>query len=123
MPALSDAALVAFYAPYCGGLERENDLRDALGLLAMGSLKGARVIQGRSDHAFELNWSPAKAPLEPLACQLTFPGQPERRYAFEVGTQQLVVWLMERGATGSGDLPDGFWHWLLIGPEAEADHA
>lgn len=123
MPALSDAARVAFYAPYCGGLEREDDLRKALGLLERGSLEGSRVVTGRADHVFELRWSPAKAPLEPLTCQLTFPAQPALGYEFELATQQLVVWLMERGDAGMTDLPDGFWHWLLIGAEPIADHA
>ena len=123
LPALSDAALVAFYAPYCGGLEQEPALRGALGVLRLGTLRGSRAVKGRAAYQFSLSWSEAKAPLEPLACCLTFPHHPDLRYEFEVVSQQLVVWLMQRDDNGKADLPDSFWRWLLTGADPTSDHA
>ena len=91
LPALSDAALVAFYAPHCGGLEQEPALRGALGVLRLGTLRGSRAVTRRAACQFSLSWSEAKAPLEPVTCCLTFPHYPNHRYEFEVVTQQFVL--------------------------------
>ena len=123
MPALSDDALFAFYAPYCGGLEREDRLRTALAQLGVCTLTGARSVSGGSAHHFELTWSPPKAPLEAIHCSLRFPAQPTIQYDFDVATQQLVVWLMDRADAGTDDLPDAFWTWLLTGADPTSDHA
>ena len=77
LPALSEAALLAFYAPYCGGLERAAALREALRLLRLGTLKGSRLVTGRPAYEFVLSWSEAKAPFEPVTCCLTFPHYPQ----------------------------------------------
>ena len=123
LPALSDDALVAFYAPYCGGLEREDLLRTALTQLGLCTLTGARAVSGGSAHHFELTWSQPKAPLESIQCLLRFPAQPTIQYDFDVATQQPVAWLMDRADAGTDDLPDAFWTWLLTGADPTSDHA
>lgn len=123
-PRLSDAALLALFAPYCGGLTREPDLQEALQILAGCHLDGLRPVHGSRGHLFQLSWSSVHAPLEIALCELTFPDQPQITYRFELLTHQLVDWLMDRSdsdGTGS-DLPDSFWRWLLTGADpASAD--
>ena len=56
-PRLSDAALLALFAPYCGGLSREQDLQEALQVLAGRRLDGLRPVHGGRGHLFRLSWS------------------------------------------------------------------
>ena len=124
-PRLSDAALLALFAPYCGGLTREPDLQEALQILAGCYLDGLRPVHGSRGHLFQLSWSSVHAPLEIARCELTFPDQPQITYRFELLTHQLVDWLMDRSdSDGTGfDLPDSFWRWLLTGADPAAADA
>ena len=46
------------FAPYCGGVNRESDLADALRLFLGGHLHGCRPIQGTDGHPlFSAGWS------------------------------------------------------------------
>ena len=130
---VSDAALLALFAPYCGGLAREDALHGALQLLQQQKFQGTRPVQGAAGHRFVLGWTGQRAPLETVACELTFPDQPEVHYSFELSAHQLVSWLMERstdgneagreGAMAAPDLPDAFWQWLLVGTEQDGGAA
>ena len=66
----SDAALLAMFAPYCGGLAREQDFRSALQTLLAGEFRGIRSREGTEGHAFQLTWEGGHAPLEMATCQL-----------------------------------------------------
>ena len=116
-PRVSEAAQIALFAPYCGGLAQQSELKGALRILKGGFLEGTRPVHGTSGHAFQLTWSGGRAPLEMVACQLLFPGHGRLTYRFEVVTHQLVTWLMEvhSEAVDGSDLPNGFWQWLLVG--------
>ena len=123
-PRVSEAAQIALFAPYCGGLARQAELKGALRILEAGSLEGTRPVQGTSGHAFQLTWSGGQAPLEIVACQLLFPGHGWLTYRFEAVTHQLVMWLMDvpsEEAPEGCDLPDGFWQWLLVGGDEDND--
>ena len=122
---VSDVALLALFAPYCGGLTREQDLRSALQTLLAGEFRGIRPREGMNGHAFQLSWKGAHAPLETVTCQLALPGTTAEPYRFELVTHQLVLWLMECsvGEEGHGDLPDAFWTWLLVGTDLEGGDA
>ena len=45
-------------------------------------------------------------------------------YRFELLTHQLVSWLMQVNHPNDpkADLPDEFWHWLLIGSDPADDN-
>ena len=122
VPPLSDAALQALFAPYCGGVARETELLAALQLLNQGEMQGFRPVEGGLGHPYVLRWPAVRSPLEPTSCQLRFPERPELHYDFELVTHRLVSWLMDcrEEAHGSVDLPDGFWQWLLVG--VDPDH-
>ncbi len=92
---VSDAALLALFAPYCGGLAREQDFRSALQTLLAGEFRGIRPREGMDGHAFQLSWEGGPAPLEIATCQLVLPGSIVQPYRFELVTHQLVVWLMD----------------------------
>ena len=113
---MSDAAQLVLFAPYCGGVSREQDLSAALQILSCGELKGRRPVAGIDGYRFELRWNGVAAPMERLDCQLRFPGHPEGAVDFAVTTHQLVAWLMDRShlQPSEPDLPNGFWQWLLI---------
>jgi hypothetical protein len=113
---VSDAAQLVLFAPYCGGVSREQDLSAALQILSCGELKGRRPVAGIDGYLFELRWNGVAAPMERLNCQLRFPGHPEGDVDFAVTTHQLVAWLMDRSHLhpSEPDLPDGFWQWLLM---------
>ena len=113
---MSDAAQLVLFAPYCGGVSREQDLSTALQILGRGELQGRRPVAGRDGYSYELRWSGVAAPLESLNCQLRFPGHPEGDVDFVVLTHQLVAWLMDcsHQQRSEPDLPDGFWQWLLM---------
>jgi hypothetical protein len=119
---VSDVALLALFAPYCGGLTREKDLRSALQTLLAGEFRGIRPREGMDGHAFQLSWEGGHAPLEIATCQLVLPETTVQPYRFELVTHQLVMWLMEcsTGEAGNQDLPDAFWTWLLIGTDLES---
>ena len=119
---VSDVALLALFAPYCGGLTREQDLRSALQTLLAGEFRGIRPREGMNGHAFQLSWGGGHAPLEIATCQLVLPETTVQPYRFELVTHQLVLWLMECsiGEAGNQDLPDAFWTWLLIGTDLES---
>ena len=122
---VSDAALLALFAPYCGGLAREQDLRSALQTLLAGEFRGIRPREGMDGHPFQLSWEGGHAPLEMATCQLLFTETRAEPYRFELVTHQLVQWLMDgpAGEPGKADLPDAFWVWLLVGTDPEADEA
>ena len=122
---VSDAALLALFAPCCGGLTREQDLRSALQTLLLGRFRGVRPREGTQGHAFQLSWESGCAPLEMTTCQLDLPDTPAKPYRFELVTHQLVLWLMDGLAVepGKADLPDAFWVWLLVGTDPEAGEA
>jgi len=114
------AALVALFAPYCQGAADPVALERGLQLLAQGSLQGQRP--------FVLQWQPGVAPLEPAQAQLSVEGvgleQPVL-YSFERPTHRLLHWLMAWQAAGGAsgqpaDLPEAFWHWLILGLDAQA---
>ena len=92
---MSDAAQLVLFAPYCGGVSREQDLSAALQILGRGALQGRRPVAGSDGHPYELRWNGVAAPMERLDCQLRFPGHPEGDFDFAVTTHQLVVWLMD----------------------------
>ena len=46
MPGVTDAALQALFAPYCGGVSRGGELTEALQILQRGELWGRRPVQG-----------------------------------------------------------------------------
>lgn len=105
--------LAPLFAPYCGGVGREQQLITALEILVAGYLSGVRRLSDGGGHAFELQWSGEPAPLQTLQCQLLFPGQSEEiTYTFPLTCHQLVHWLVESGGDG---LPERFWPWLLQG--------
>lgn len=110
-------SLVPLFAPYCGGVGRERELKEALSLLATGQFRGSRPLSDGGSHAFEFSWSGEPAPLEALVCQLRFPDLPSVGYDFRLPCHQLVLWLMEARGTG---LPESFWPWLLQGRLAPA---
>ena len=113
---MSDAAQLVLFAPYCGGVSREQDLSTALQILGRGELQGRRPVAGRDGYSYELRWSGVAVPLESLNCQLRFPSHPEGDVDFVVLTHQLVAWLMDCSyqQQSEPDLPDGFWQWLLM---------
>ena len=111
----ADVAQLALFAPYCGGLQNEQALRQVLPLLSRGRLEGARSLGEGKGHAFLLCWEPVRAPLTPAHCTLSFPGEASLHYTFDVPGHQLVEWLMHAEAGASvADLPDRFWQWLLL---------
>jgi hypothetical protein len=116
MPSDNPEAQVALFSPYLGGVPRQQQLREALRVLGDGALDGQRPVQGGRPHRFHLSWQPSRAPLEPVACELVFPDQDAVGYRFTVACHELVGWLMEwQEAEEPRDLPQRFWHWLLIG--------
>jgi hypothetical protein len=116
MPAMpQESALLALYAPYCGGLNRQPQLERALVLLQSGRLAGQRPLREGASHPFELRWQPVLAPLDRCPCELVFPNQPGMTYRFELASYQLVAWLCEALAREPLSLPESFWRWLLLG--------
>ena len=122
---MSDVALQALFAPYCGGVNREGDLSIALQILRSGRLAGRRPVQGMPGHVFVLSWGGAAAPLEQIHCQLRFSEHPEADMDFELCTYQLVAWLMDRSGSDQiePDLPEDFWQWLLIESREDMEQA
>ena len=122
---MSQPALLALYAPYCGGLSGEEDLSAALTILQSQSFEGLRPVEGASGHAYRLSWTGGQAPLETISCRLTFPSHPSLNYSFELVTHQLVRWFMQVEIQDGmdSDLPDAFWQWLLVGTEQDDDSA
>ena len=111
----ADAAQIALFAPYCGGLPQEQALLKVLPLLHQGLLEGHRQLAGGKAHAFRLSWDPVRAPLSACHCELSFPNEPSLRYSFEVPAHQLVQWLMECPMeVDTVDLPERCWHWILL---------
>ena len=122
---MSQPALLALYAPYCGGLSGEEDLSAALTILQSQSFEGLRPVEGAPGHAYRLSWSGGQAPLETISCCLKFPSHPLLNYSFELVTHQLVRWFMQVEIQDgrNSDLPDAFWQWLLVGTEQDDDSA
>ncbi|MFO7630469.1 MAG: transglycosylase [Prochlorococcaceae cyanobacterium] len=118
-----DPALLALFAPYCGGLARQKQLQRALAQLQLGQLAGERRLAQGEPHPFVLGWQPLLAPLDPCRCSLQFPRSPAVNYSFDVASYQLVAWLMEalesesptQPPTQPPTLPESFWRWLLLG--------
>ena len=100
---VSDVALLALFAPYCGGLAREQDLRSALHTLLAGKFQGIRPREGTDGHAFHLSWEGGHAPLENATCQLVLPETTFQPYRFELVTHQLVLWLKDRSIGEPGN--------------------
>ena len=126
MDRVVQTALLALYAPYCGGLSREGDLREALAILQSQSFEGERAVR-LGEAAIPTNSAGVEGqhPLNSSLCRLTFPMHPSLVYSFELVTHQLVDWLMQRDrlAGQKGDLPDAFWQWLLAGADGEGGSA
>ena len=122
---MSQPALLALYAPYCGGLSGEEDLSAALMILQSQSFDGLRPVEGAPGHAYRLSWTGGEAPLETISCRLKFPAHPSLNYSFDLVTHQLVSWFMQVDLQDgkSGDLPDAFWQWLLVGTDQDDDSA
>ena len=122
---MSQPALLALYAPYCGGLSGEEDLSAALTILQSQSFDGLRPVEGAPGHAYRLSWTGGQAPLETISCRLRFHSHPSLNYSFELVTHQLVSWFMQVQIQDGmdRDLPDEFWQWLLVGTEQDDDSA
>ena len=103
-------ALVALFAPYCGGVGQEQKLLTAVQVLAAGSTRGNRSLSDGGGHDYVLSWRGEPAPLQELDCELRFPDFPAVAYDFRVPSRELVEWLMDTAGQG---LPDSFWGWLL----------
>ncbi|WP_231857008.1 MULTISPECIES: type IV pilus biogenesis protein EbsA [unclassified Synechococcus] len=110
----SGDAQLALFAPYCGGLRREQALRRALERLPLGQFEGARARSDAQPHRYVLSWSAANAPLQACRCELRFQDRADQRYPFECPAHQLLDWLMQADEGGRQDLPDSFWQWLLL---------
>ena len=110
----SGDAQLALFAPYCGGLRREQALRHALEQLPLGQFGGERARSDAQPHRYRLSWSPANAPLQTCRCELRFEDCADQRYPFVCTAHQLLDWLMQAVEAGRQDLPDGFWQWLLL---------
>ena len=110
----SGDAQLALFAPYCGGLRREQALRRALDRLPLGQFEGARARSDAQPHRYVLSWSAANAPLQACRCELRFQDRADQRYPFECPAHQLLDWLMQADEGGRQDLPDSFWQWLLL---------
>ena len=111
----AEAAQIALFAPYCGGLPQEQALLKVLPLLHQGLLEGHRQLEGGKGHAFRLSWEPVRAPLTACRCDLSFPNDSSLRYSFEVPAHQLVQWLMECSPEANTiDLPERCWQWILL---------
>ena len=110
----SGEALLALFAPYCGGRRQERALQSALDRLPLGRFEGARPRRDASPHPFRLTWSPVSAPLQTCRCELSFQDQSQQQYSFECPAHQLLDWLMHCGDASERDLPDSFWHWLFL---------
>lgn len=111
----AEAAQIALFAPYCGGLQQEEALRRILPQLKLGRFEGRRALDGGGSHAYALTWSSVRAPLTPCTCELTFPDSGGLHYSFVMPAHQLATWLMQLDpAAAPQDLPDPFWHWLLL---------
>ena len=110
----SGDAQLALFAPYCGGLRREQALRHALEQLPLGQFEGERARSDAEPYRYELSWSPANAPLQACRCVLRFQDRGDQRYPFECSAHQLLDWLMQVVEAGRQDLPDSFWQWLLL---------
>ena len=111
----ADAAQIALFAPYCGGLPQEQALLNVLPFFDRGFLEGRRQLEGGQSHAYRLSWDPVRAPLNPCRCDLSFPDEPSLRYSFEVPAHQLVQWLMECPLEAEAiDLPEQCWRWILL---------
>ncbi|MEN9542300.1 MAG: hypothetical protein RLZZ459_2391 [Cyanobacteriota bacterium] len=116
------------YAPHCQGLLRRPELEVALDLFAAGGLRGARRLRPSGSRPFQMNWQVVASPLVHTAVTLVFavrPDAPTVDYSFSVPSYRLVQWLMDRRrssdpAEGLDDLPDSFWHWLIVGDEPAA---
>ena len=122
---MSQPALLALYAPYCGGLSGEEDLSAALTILQSQSFDGLRPVEGAQGHAYLLSWTGGQAPLETISCRLRFHSHPSLNYSFDLVTHQLVSWFMQVEIQDGmdSDLPDAFWQWLLVGTEQDDDSA
>ena len=70
---MSDAAQLVLFAPYCGGVSREQDLASALQILRRGELEGRRPVAGMDGYPYELRWNGVAAPLERLDANSVFP--------------------------------------------------
>ena len=111
----ADAAQIALFAPYCGGLQQESVLLRVLPVFAQGLLEGQRPLAGGECRSFVLRWTVVRAPLMPCSCRLEFPECADVVYGFELPAHQLISWLMQVDPEAPGpDLPDGFWQWLLL---------
>ncbi len=98
-------AQVALYAPYCEGLEKPQQLDQALEVLAAGRFNGSRRLKPDGNHPYELSWLHGDSPQEPCRCQLIFPAFTSVTYQFSLPTAQLVLWLMEAFEHRAGPLP------------------
>ena len=120
----ADAAQIALFAPYCGGVHQEAALMRVLPLFAEGELRGHRPLAGGALRPFVLRWSVVGAPLSLCSCHVEIAEGPALVYRFELPAHQLMTWLMQVDPDAVRvDLPDGFWQWLLLEHDpSEAPH-
>jgi|Wag4MinimDraft_6_1082665.scaffolds.fasta_scaffold05009_2 hypothetical protein len=104
--------LVPLFSPYCGGVAYQPLLQAAVAQLLRREWTGERPLSDGRVHRFVFAWQGEPAPLETLACSLSFPDLPALSYTFDMPAYQLVYWLMQRQ---NDQLPVSFWHWLLTG--------
>ncbi|QVL53756.1 MAG: transglycosylase [Cyanobium sp. M30B3] len=105
---------ILLFAPYCGGVAYRHLLQPAVAQLHQGEWRGERRLADGRSHPFTLCWQGEPAPLEPLACTLTFPQLPDVGYSFTIPACEVVYWLMQRE---DGQFPQSFWRWLLTGEQ------
>lgn len=115
----SAAALMPLFAPYCGGFTPA--LERALERLLLGHFEGCRPLRGGEGHPYVLRWSGGLAPLDDTPCELQFPQLAAVHYRFQLPAHRLLLWLAQSdGAALPGDLPEGFWRWLILGDDSGA---
>lgn len=115
----AEAAQIALFAPYCGGLQQEEALRRILPQLNLGRFEGCRALDAGDSHAFVLTWSSVRAPLTPCRCELTFPDSAGLHYSFVMPAHELATLLIQvNSAAAVPDFSDAFWQWLLLEHDA-----
>ena len=90
----ADAAQIALFAPYCGGVQQEAALMRVLPLFAEGELRGHRPLAGGAFRPFALRWSVVGAPLSLCSCHVEIAEGPALVYRFELPAHQLMTCLL-----------------------------
>ena len=105
VPVVSDAAQLVLFAPYCGGVSREQDLPQPCRSLGVAHCRGGVRWPEEMD-----------TPTNSAGMSASFSRHPEGDFDFAVTTHQLLAWLMDCSLLQQSepDLPNWFWQWLLI---------